>query len=646
MATAAARADADARDARDARASTRDGETTTTREDRAKRGATRRLLRRDVLMVLACVVARFARVGADDGAESSESGGGGVAEAALGIERDARWGAARGMASLNAKRVHFRSEGERAALGAAPDGAKDASDGFEMTMTEFEHYMRLHGKSKRTYCSRREGEAAQDVRACEATLSRAEASFRRNQRIVAQHNADPSNTFKLRLNKFADVDSEDFQASQLRYSARPMSKLRSHHQNAKRFARHFASGMLGQSDVDRTEFPKRFNWKDVPNVMGRVHNQKQDCASCWAYVTTDILESLMVIRKVTPVHEELAVDELINCDTYDSGCATGNMFTAFEWIETKGGIATNKNFNGLLDGISKKPESWFSKVQAHAGPIGDANDDLASEFSTRPEPHFESALKVEPGVTLEKVQEQMCMASEKPDWPRVAQVHGYCELSLSGGEKELMHALSKSPVAIGINANKKFQLYDRGILRLKDCPPAPHTSETMYTAINHAALLTGWGEEKMPNGEVVKYWEVKNSFGSDWGEGGYFRVERGPVTAEGLGTCGMYFESVYPIVDEKEARAQECVPGATFRRDYYRALMGGAAQQGRSFMQFFDSNDDAMAVRLALLVAAGFVMTVTLVTRVTRMVKRTCAPQEGRAPLLDSNGARRGSDLV
>ena len=108
-------------------------------------------------MVLACVVARFARVGADDGAESSESGGGGVAEAALGIERDARWGAARGMASLNAKRVHFRSEGERAALGAAPDGAKDASDGFEMTMTEFEHYMRLHGKSKRTYCSRREG---------------------------------------------------------------------------------------------------------------------------------------------------------------------------------------------------------------------------------------------------------------------------------------------------------------------------------------------------------------------------------------------------------------------------------------------------------------------------------------------------------
>ena len=56
----------------------------------------------------------------------------------------------------------------------------------------------------------------------------------------------------------------------------------------------------------------------------------------------------------------------------------------------------------------------------------------------------------------------------------------------------------------------------------------------MYTSINHAALLTGWGEETMPNGEVVKYWVVKNSFGEDWGEDGYFRLERGPVTSEGL----------------------------------------------------------------------------------------------------------------
>jgi hypothetical protein len=37
---------------------------------------------------------------------------------------------------------------------------------------------------------------------------------------------------------------------------------------------------------------------------------------------------------------ELSSEQLINCDNYDSGCHTGNMFTAFEWIHENGGLAT------------------------------------------------------------------------------------------------------------------------------------------------------------------------------------------------------------------------------------------------------------------------------------------------------------------
>ena len=45
------------------------------------------------------------------------------------------------------------------------------------------------------------------------------------------------------------------------------------------------------------------------------------------------------------------------------------------------------------------------------------------------------------------------------------------------------------------------------------------------TDVNHAVVLVGYGTE---NG--IDYWKIRNSWDTDWGEQGYFRLERNKNT--------------------------------------------------------------------------------------------------------------------
>ena len=95
---------------------------------------------------------------------------------------------------------------------------------------------------------------------------------------------------------------------------------------------------------------------------------------------------------------------------------------------------------------------------------------------------------------------------------------------------QLQAAVAQQPVSVAIEADKSvFQSYSGGII----------TSTACGTSLDHGVLLIGYGTEGSQ-----AFWLLKNSWGTTWGEKGYFRVARS--TASGPGICGLQEEPSYP----------------------------------------------------------------------------------------------------
>lgn len=98
-------------------------------------------------------------------------------------------------------------------------------------------------------------------------------------------------------------------------------------------------------------------------------------------------------------------------------------------------------------------------------------------------------------------------------------------------EDALMKAVSNQPVSVAIDAGgSDLQFYSEGVFT-GDCG----------TELDHGVAVVGYGTTL----DGTKYWIVKNSWGPEWGEKGYLRMQRGINAEEGL--CGIAMEATYPI---------------------------------------------------------------------------------------------------
>lgn len=59
--------------------------------------------------------------------------------------------------------------------------------------------------------------------------------------------------------------------------------------------------------------------------------------------------------------------------------------------------------------------------------------------------------------------------------------------------------------------------------------------------LNHGVAAVGYGSTH----DGTKYWIVKNSWGIEWGEKGYIRIQR--EVEDEQGQCGIAMDASYPI---------------------------------------------------------------------------------------------------
>ncbi|XP_009354165.2 low-temperature-induced cysteine proteinase [Pyrus x bretschneideri] len=154
--------------------------------------------------------------------------------------------------------------------------------------------------------------------------------FKDNLRYIDEQNSK-NLSYKLGLNRFADLSNEEYRNTYLGTKTRAQKKrLSNRNTKSDRYA-----PRVGDS------LPDSIDWREE-GAVNPVKDQGS-CGSCWAFSTISAVEGIN--KLVTGDLISLSEQELVDCDTtYNEGCNGGLMDYAFEFIIKNGGIDSEEDY--------------------------------------------------------------------------------------------------------------------------------------------------------------------------------------------------------------------------------------------------------------------------------------------------------------
>ncbi|TRY80293.1 hypothetical protein TCAL_06315 [Tigriopus californicus] len=226
----------------------------------------------------------------------------------------------------------------------------------------------------------------------------------------------------------------------------------------------YFEGLMRSGDTPPAEF------HTPTSKLTGVRNQGS-CGSCVIFASVASLETGILLKKPTMSNSlDLAEQTLLNCaGNYGNanGCQGAPLDPYLHYL--------TKNRGGNIPAEHKDP---YKGVQ--------------SATCLPEKDNFDPGVKVSKMVALYEPKEEGLM--------RLVAKHGAVVAAISTG-------------APGSPLSKAIMNYAGGIFDL--CPSGEFNH-------GHAVTVVGYGTHK-----GVKYWKIKNSWGSSWGESGYFKMKRG-----------------------------------------------------------------------------------------------------------------------